>query len=122
MATGAFEHLSYNYRMSKKAVSVTLHPDNLLWLRTRVKAKGGRSLSEALDGVITEARAGTGASAVEVRSVVGNARIPRSEKALSEAGEQVAASFRRSVRRKERVSPRGSPNHGPPAAPRHKRA
>jgi len=34
--------------MSKQAVSVTLRPDNLLWLKTRVKAGGRRSLSEAL--------------------------------------------------------------------------
>ncbi len=92
--------------MSKKAVSVTLHPDNLLWLRTRVKAKGGRSLSEALDGIITEARSGTGAAA-EVRSVVGNARIPKSEEALSEAGARVAALFRKSVHRKERAAASG---------------
>jgi len=98
--------------MSKKAVSVTLHPDNLLWLRTRVKAKGGRSLSEALDGIITEARAGAGASAAEVRSVAGNARIPRSEEGLSEAGAQVAALFSRSIRRQEK---------GRPAGPRRKR-
>jgi hypothetical protein len=108
--------------MSKKAVSVTLHPDNLLWLRTRVKAKGGRSLSEALDGIITEARFGIGASAAEVRSVVGNARIPRSEKVLSEAGAQVAALFRESVPRKESVRPGGSRNHHRPAASRRKRA
>jgi hypothetical protein len=91
--------------MSKKAVSVTLHPDNLLWLRTRVKAAGSRSLSEALDGIITEARTGTERSAATVRSVVGNARIPRSEDALSEAGAQVAALFRASVRRRERAGP-----------------
>jgi hypothetical protein len=108
--------------MSKKAVSVTLRPDNLLWLRARVKASGIRSLSEALDGIITDARAGIGASAAEVRSVVGNARIPTSEKALSEAGAQVAALFRKSVRRKESVSPRGRRDQGRPAASRHKRA
>ena len=101
---------------------MTLHPDNLLWLRTRVKAKGGRSLSEALDGIITEARAGTGASAAEARSVVGNARIPRSEEALSEAGARVAALFLRSVRRKERAGPRGNRKQRRPAAPRRKRA
>ena len=108
--------------MSKKAVSVTLQPDNLLWLRARVKAKGGRSLSEALDGIITEARAGTGASTAEVRSVVGNAWIPKSEEALSEAGAQVAALFRGSVRRKESIGPGGRRDHGRPPAPRRKRA
>ena len=92
--------------MSKQAVSVTLRPDNLLWLKTHVKATGGRSLSEALDEIITEARTGTDASAAEVRSVVGNARIPRSEEALSEAGAQVAALFRRSAGRTEGPLPR----------------
>jgi hypothetical protein len=89
--------------MSKKAVSVTLRPDNLLWLKTRVKVKGERSLSETLDGIITEARAGAGAGGSEIRSVLGNARIPGSEAALSEAGARVAALFRKSVRRKERA-------------------
>lgn len=92
--------------MNKRAVSVTLHPDNLFWLRTRVKATGGRSLSEALDEIITKARTGIGGSAAAVRSVVGNARIPRSEKALSEAGAQVAALFRRSADRTETPIPR----------------
>jgi hypothetical protein len=93
--------------MSKKAVSVTLHPDNLLWLKIRVKATGVRSLSEALDGILTDARAGVGASAAEVRSVVGNARIPKSEEALSEEGARVAALFRKSVHRKERAAASG---------------
>jgi len=108
--------------MSKKAVSVTLHPDNLLWLRASVKAKGVRSLSEALDRIVTDARAGIGASAAEVRSVVGNARIPSSEEALSEAGARVAAVFLRSLRRKERVVPSEGRGRGPSAAPRRKRA
>jgi hypothetical protein len=98
--------LSYNYRMSKQAVSVTLRPDNLLWLKTHVKATGGRSLSAALDEIIMEARAGIGGSAAVARSVVGNARIPRSEEALSRAGAQVAALFRRSVDRSEVPIPR----------------
>jgi hypothetical protein len=85
----------------KRAVSVTLHPDNLLWLKTRVKTIGGRSLSDALDQIITQARAGAGASAAEVRSVAGNARIPRSDAALAEAGAQVRALFRRSVQRRK---------------------
>jgi pilus assembly protein TadC len=88
----------------KRAVSVTLHPDNLLWLKTRVKTIGGRSLSDALDQIITQARAGAGASAAAVRSVAGNARIPRSDAALAEAGAQVRALFRRSARRKKAAS------------------
>lgn len=92
--------------MSKQAVSVTLRPDNLLWLKTRVKAAGRRSLSEALDEVITEARAGAGAAAVKSRSVMGHARIPRSEASLSQAGAELRALFGRSGERKRRANPR----------------
>jgi hypothetical protein len=101
---------------------VTLHPDNLLWLRTRVKATGGRSLSEALDGILTEARAGSGASTAAVRSVAGHARIPESDEALSAAGARVAALFRGSARRKERVSSRATRHSGRRAASRRKHA
>ena len=90
--------------MGKQAVSVTLHPDNLLWLKTRVKTIGGRSLSDALDQIITQVRAGAGASAAAVRSVAGNARIPRSDAALAETSAQVRALFRRSVQRKKAAS------------------
>lgn len=99
---------------------MTLHQDNLLWLRTRVKVKGDRSLSEALDAIITEARAEAG-PAGEVRSVVGQARIPKSEKALSEAAEQIAALFRGPVGRGKGVRPRRG-RSARPAAPRRERA
>jgi hypothetical protein len=108
--------------MTKKAVSLTLRPDNLLWLKTRVKVKGERSLSEALDQIITEARAGAGAGGAEIRSVVGNARIPTSDKALAEAGAHVAALFLASVGRNEKPGRRGSRKHARPVAPRRKRA
>jgi hypothetical protein len=104
--------------MNKKAVSMTLRPDNLLWLKTRVKATGGRSLSEALDQILTEARAGAAASTASSRSVVGNARIPRSDSALSEAGAQVRALFRRSVQRKQAA---GLAAHREKPRPRGKR-
>ena len=42
--------------MPKKAVSVTLGTDNLLWLKGRAGAAGARSMSELLDRLITEAR------------------------------------------------------------------
>jgi hypothetical protein len=92
--------------MNKLAVSVTLLPDNILWLKARVKAGGRRSLSEALDEIITQARAGAGRTAAEVRSVVGNARIPRSEASLSRADAEVRALFRASAGRESRSRPR----------------
>ena len=113
---------SYNHRMSKQAVSVTLQPDNVLWLKTRVKAAGGRSLSEALDEIITKVRAGSGAAAEMIRSVVGNARIPRSEQALSEADEELSGLFRKSVRRKNGPIPRAGRKKSRRASTLRKRA
>jgi len=81
--------------MTKRAVSVTLRPDNVLWLKTRVKARGRRSLSEALDEIITQARAG--AAAASIRSVVGHARVPATEASLSEAAREIRVLFDRSI-------------------------
>ena len=102
----ALERLSYNHRMNKRAVSVTLRPDNVLWLKTRVKASGGRSLSQALDEIITEARTGASASASERRSVVGNARIPGSEAGLFRAAQEIRAQFRWAISRRDEPSRR----------------
>lgn len=47
-----------NYRMNKQAISVTLSPDNLVWLRGRARAERLGSLSEFLDRTVTRARCG----------------------------------------------------------------
>ena len=106
--------------MSKKAISVTLRADNLLWLKTRVKVNGDRSVSETLDQIITKARAGAEAGGAEVRSVVGNARIPTSDRALAEAGARVAALFLGSVGRNESASRGRHPKRSGPAARRRR--
>src|SRR6185295_2149344 len=51
-----------NYRMSKQAISITLTPDNLIWLRGRARAEGLGSLSECLDRLLTRARFGQDAA------------------------------------------------------------
>ena len=56
--------------MAKQAVSVTLDRENLLWLRARAGALKRRSLSDALDALVTAARQGGGAAS-PARSVVG---------------------------------------------------
>ena len=56
--------------MPKAPVSITLDVDNLLWLRGRATSRKRRSLSEAVDEIVTAAR--TGSLKVQpVRSVVG---------------------------------------------------
>ena len=47
-----------NNRMTKQAISITLSPDNLVWLRGRSRADQAGSLSEFLDRLITQARFG----------------------------------------------------------------
>lgn len=42
--------------MNKRAISVTLSKDNLLWLRGRAIVNGKRSLSSTLDEIIDTAR------------------------------------------------------------------
>jgi hypothetical protein len=44
--------------MGKQAISVTLSPDNLVWLKGRARAEGVGSLSEYLDRLLTRTRFG----------------------------------------------------------------
>jgi hypothetical protein len=59
-----------NHRMSKQAISVTLSPDNLVWLKGRARADGVGSLSEYLDRLLTRTRCG-GNSPRPVKSMKG---------------------------------------------------
>jgi hypothetical protein len=67
--------------MPKRPVSVTLDVDNLLWLRARAAGRKRRSLSDALDEIVTAAR--TGPHGVEAsRSVVGTIDIAADDPGL----------------------------------------
>lgn len=57
--------------MAKTAISLTLEQTNLLWLRGRARVVAGGSLSEAVDQLITEARAGRLGQSDPPRSVIG---------------------------------------------------
>lgn len=92
--------------MNKKAVSVTLSPDNLLWLRARTIADKNRSLSEALDGVIRAMRANSGQAPGEVRSVVGTVTLPKGDLELRRAARSVRKLFEDSLSRPLTPSPR----------------
>ena len=83
--------------MAKKAVSVTLAVGNLTWLRARAIAAGSRSVSEFLDKLIDEARAG--ATPVAVRSVVGTIDIDPADPFLKEADEVIRSEFGMSLAR-----------------------
>ena len=69
--------------MSKRAISVTLHSDNLAWLKARAGAVGARSVSDLLDQLVAEARRATPGGSV--RSVVGTIDIDASDPLLNGA-------------------------------------
>jgi hypothetical protein len=84
--------------MPKKPLSVTLDESNLLWLKGRAAATKRRSLSEALDELITAARAG-GHGAIAARSVVGTIDIAPGDPRLETADAYLQETFATSLRR-----------------------
>lgn len=84
--------------MPKKPLSVTLDEGNLLWLHGRAATTKRRSLSEALDALITAARAG-GSGADAVRSVAGTVDIAQDDSDLLLADEYINATFTNSLER-----------------------
>ncbi len=109
----------YRMFMPKQPLSVTLEASNILWLRGRATAGKRRSLSEALDDVVTAARTG-GHGADAPRSVVGTIDISAADPALDHADSYLRAEFESSLRRPTLVR-EASPDYGPAAAPRPKK-
>jgi hypothetical protein len=78
--------------MAKRAVSVTLDAGNLLWLKSRTLARKGRSVSDTLDALISEARK-SGPFGVDARSVIGTVDLPADDPDLTGADQHIAALF-----------------------------
>jgi hypothetical protein len=96
--------------MSKKAISVTLETDNLVWLKARAGAMGLRSVSELLDDLVTDARAS--GLAGPSRSVVGTIDIDSSDPAFENADAAVRTLFEASLARPF-VAREAIPSSGP---------
>lgn len=79
--------------MAKEAVSVTIGAENLLWLRGQVRASGRRSISEVLDGLVSEARASGRVHQTTIRSVVGTVSIAAHDPDLTHVDSAVRALF-----------------------------
>ena len=82
--------------MIKKAISVTLSQENLLWLRAQAVAGGKKSVSETLDQLLEQARTGSGMK-VPSQSAVGMIQIAPSDLELREADREIREQFRRSL-------------------------
>ena len=83
----------------KKAVSVTLGEENLLWLRGQAAASASGSLSDVIDRLVHDARTSGRTDAAAIRSVVGSIDLPADDPDLSAADGYVRALFDRSLRR-----------------------
>jgi hypothetical protein len=103
----------------KKAVSVTLGEDNLLWLRGQAAASANGSLSEVLDRLVDDARMSGRTDAKAIRSVAGTIDLPADDPDLAGADSYVRALFDRSLKRPMLV--REKPP-APPAPRRRKRS
>lgn len=83
----------------RKAISVTLTHDNLLWLRGQAARTRKGSVSETLDALITSARSGGRTAPDAIRSVVGTIDLPEDDPDLLQADEYVRSLFAASARR-----------------------
>jgi hypothetical protein len=80
----------------KKPISVTLSPENLLWLRAQA-SRGSRSVSETLDRLLDDVRAGNGGRSLVSRSVIGTVRISPEDPELRHADDAIRELFLRSM-------------------------
>jgi hypothetical protein len=94
--------------MPKKAVSITLDEANLLWLKGRARVLAGGSLSEAVDQLIDEARAGRLGAAEPARSVAGTIDVPDDD-ALKAGAIELSELFAAAIDR-----PPAAPQQRPP--------
>jgi hypothetical protein len=97
--------------MGKKAISLTLAESNLLWLQSITARGGARSVSEAVDRLLTEARARDATGGLAPRSVVGTIEIGGDDAQLEKAHMAMRELFERSIQRpfvvREDVEPFG---------------
>ena len=82
----------------KKAVSLTLSQENLVWLKGCALAHHG-TLSGVVDGLIADARAGGLGPPVSARSVVGTIDLAASDPKLGLADAAIRDLFARSLSR-----------------------
>ena len=82
--------------MTRRAISVTLEADNVMWLKGRAGAEG-ESVSELLDQLVTSARSGNRAG--PGHSVIGTIDIDDSDPNVERADPAVRAAFEASLGR-----------------------
>ncbi len=109
-AEGLPANMDIVYRMNmRKPISITLAEDNLLWLRGQAARTAKGSVSEVLDRIVSEARAGGRTDPATVRSVVGTVDLPEEDPDLAHADAYIRSLFGTSAGQpmlvRERVHP-----------------
>ena len=90
----------------KRAISVTVDEDNLVWLKGQAGASSGGSVSEVIDRLVRDARMSGRTDAHAIRSVVGTIDLPPDDQDLAGADGYVRAMFERSLARPVMVKER----------------
>ena len=90
----------------KRAISVTIGEDNLLWLKGQAGASTSGSVSEVIDRLILDARTAGRTDAAAIRSVVGTIDLPPDDPDLEGANAYVRALFDQSAGRPMQVRER----------------
>ena len=108
--------------MPKQPVSLTIEQENLLWLRGRSTALGHGSLSETVDRLVSEARAGRLGTPAPPRSVVGTIDIAADDPALEQADAVLRDLFGSSLARPLLVGESSSGYAPAPTTPPAKKA
>ena len=91
----------------RKAISITLSEDNLLWLRGQAGKATGGNVSELLDRLVGEARQAGWADPAAVRSVVGSVDLPDDDPELQQADAYIRGLFAESAAQPILVRERG---------------
>ena len=109
----------YFYNMARRAISITLDVDNLIWLKGRADAEK-ESVSEVVDQIVTAAR-NSGTRSGPARSVVGTIDVDSSDPMLERADDEIRAAFGASLKRPLAVREANPGYRGRPATQRRAR-
>ena len=77
----------------RKAISITLSEDNILWLRGQAARSVRGSVSEVLDRIVSDARTSGRIDPDALRSVVGTIDLPDDDPGLEKADEYIRTLF-----------------------------
>jgi len=77
----------------RKAISITLSEDNLLWLRGQAARSARGSVSEVLDRMVGDARVSGRIDPAAMRSTVGTIDLPEDDPGLEQADAYIRSVF-----------------------------